>query len=72
MAEGAVNPSRQVTDGSVFDEVLQELGLSVHIVHFLTPHGAHGQVVVIVQRRPLLGEVVAEACQADLVAQQTG
>ena len=71
-AGGAVNPPRQVGDHSLFDQALQQFGLSVHVVRGLLQHGGHGQVVVVVQRRPQLGEVVSEACQADLVAQQAG
>lgn len=71
-AEGAVNTPRQVGDSPLSYEAFQELGLFVHIMHALLQHGAHGQAVVVVQWRPLLGEVIAEACQAHLIAQQTG
>lgn len=71
-AEGAVDSSRQVCDGSFSDQPLEELSLSVHIVHLLLLHEAHGQVVVVVQWHPRVGEIVAKAHQADLVAQQAG
>lgn len=70
VAVGAVDPSCQVSDGPLSHQSLQELSLSVHVVHALLQHGAHRQVVIVVQWRPVLGEVVAKACQADLVAQQ--
>lgn len=65
-------PPSQVGDGPLPDELLEELGLPVHVVSGLPQHGAHGQLVEVVQRHPLLGEVVAEACQAHLVTQQAG
>ena len=71
-AEGAVDASCQVGDGSLFHKLLQELTFSVHVVHLLLLHDAHGQVVVVVQWHVSMGEVVAEACQADLVAEQAG
>lgn len=72
VAKGAVDAPGQVSDGPVSDQALEQLGLSVHIMHLLMHHGAHGQLVVVVQCRPLLGEVVAEARQTHLVTQQAG
>lgn len=54
LAEGAVDPPRQVGDGSRFDKALEEFSLSVHVVHLLLQHGTHRQVVIVVQWRPLL------------------
>lgn len=70
VAVGAVDPPCQVSDGSLSNQSLQELSLSVHVVHALLQHGTHRQLVIVVQWRPVLGEVVAKACQADLVTQQ--
>lgn len=71
-SEGAVDPPRQVCNGPLSDQVLQEFSFSLHIVRSLPAHSAHGQLVIVVQRRPLLGEVVAKSYQADLVTQQAG
>lgn len=60
----------QVADGPRAHQPPEELCLSVDVVWAFARHGAHGQVVVVVQQRPLVGEVVAKACQADLVTQQ--
>lgn len=68
-AEGAVDTSSQISDGSLSHKALQEFSLFAHVVHLLLQHGAHGDVVVVVQRCPLLGQIVAEACQADFITQ---
>lgn len=71
-AEGAVDSSGQVANDPLSHQSVQELSFFVHVVHVLLLHDACGQAVIVVQRRPLLGQVVAESRQADLVTQQAG
>lgn len=67
-----MDSSSQVINDPLSHQSLKEARLFVHVVHLLLLHDAHGQVVVVVQRYALLGQVVAESGQADLVTQQAG
>lgn len=71
-AEGAVDPPCEVGHSPLLDEPLQERCLLLDIVGLLLLHHPGGEAVVVVQRRPLQGEVVAKAGQADLVTEQAG
>lgn len=55
-------PARQVFDNFFFDEFLQEFCFAGHVVHGLSVHGSHAEVVVVVQRCAGLIQVIAKPC----------
>lgn len=56
-----MDPAGEVFDNSFFDQFLQELRFARHVVHSLSVHGSHAEVVVVVQRCAGLVEVVPES-----------
>lgn len=55
-------PAREVFDNFFFDEFLQEFCFAGHVVHGLSVHGGHAEVVVVVQRCAGLIQVIAKPC----------
>lgn len=71
-AEIAVDPPCKICNSPFPDQFLQEFRLLFNIMGILLLHYPGGELVVVVQRRSIHREVVAEAGEAHLVAQQAG
>lgn len=71
-AESAADPPREVRNSPFADQFLEEFCLFLDVMGGLLLHHPGGLIVVVVQRGSVSREVVSEAGEAHLVAQQAG